>query len=96
MHKKVVELFGRVEKVENRGDDKLRLDLHGEAFALTKLIRRLGEDVEQTDLDQMKRGESTNKTLIGVDLGCTALDFNLKAITGFLTSDDPSFYSARS
>lgn len=90
LHKKVTDLLSRVEKADWR-DQQLRLEEHKEAFALTKLIHRLGEEAQRTDLEQEQDGADTDKVLVGVDLGASALDFTLKATVVYITTGDKSF-----
>jgi hypothetical protein len=71
---------------------KDKQDLEEELFALIKLGHRLGEESERSDVENLKRGQSPNKTLLLIAQGCDLLAFVLTALRNFVDTNDLSFW----
>lgn len=91
MHKKVSAMLDRVKALKESTDKRTRLNLQQEMFALVKLTHRLEEEAAQANLDKMQRGADADKTLLGISLGCKAIDFTLKSLDNFVSTSDRSF-----
>lgn len=76
----------------SRLSPKDKQDLEEELFALTKLAHRLGEESERSDVENLKRGQSPDKTLLLIAQGCDLLAFVLTALRNFVDTNDLSFW----
>jgi hypothetical protein len=89
---KVRSILERVDRL-SRGslDDRMKTDSQEEIFALTKLIHRLQEEAGGSNIDAMKSGHNSNKTLLLVSQGCIAMDFVLSALSSYIDTNDRAF-----
>ena len=71
---------------------KDKQDIDEELFALTKLVHRLGEESQRSDVENSTRGQSRNKTLLLIAQGCDLLAFVLTAVGNFVDTNDLSFW----
>jgi len=75
----------------SRASRSNKLALQEEGFALAKLAHRLQEEAGRDNLERLKRGPSSDKTLLLVAQACIALDFMLTAIDNYLDTGDLAF-----
>ena len=62
-----------------------------EVLALIKQTYDLRHDSAKTDLERMKNGFPTNKTILLINQGCIVLDFQLSALDSYEATHDKSF-----
>jgi len=93
LHTKTTAILHRAEELAkgDSTDNALLNNLHEEIFALTKLVHQLSEDSLRSNLDEMKRGHSFNKTLLLVSSGCEEMNFVLQVLDNFLDTKDRAF-----
>jgi predicted nucleic acid-binding protein len=95
------ELRGQVktilEEVEQKSktglSEKGKLDKQQEILAFTKLIHKLSEEALSSNLDILKGGQNSNKTLLRISMECSALTVVLEALGNFLETGDRDFLS---
>lgn len=92
LHAKTTSILHRVEELMN-GDptDRAILNLEGEMNALHQFINHLGEDSLRSNLDEMKKGHSPNKTFLFVSSGCEEMGFVLDVLENFMDTRDRAF-----
>ncbi|HWW16056.1 MAG TPA: hypothetical protein VN310_15450 [Candidatus Dormibacteraeota bacterium] len=92
LHSRTTSILHRVEELM-RGDptDRAILNLEEETSALHQLINHLGEDTLRSNLDELKKGHSPNKTFLFVSSGCTEMGFVLEALDNFMDTKDRAF-----
>ena len=92
LHSRTTSILHRVEELM-RGDatDRAILNLEEETTALHQLINHLGEDSLRSNLDEVKKGHSPNKTFLLVSSGCTEMSFVLEALDSFMDTKDRAF-----
>ena len=92
LHSRTTSILHRVEELM-RGDptDRAILNLEEETTALHQLINHLGEDSLRSNLDELKKGHSPNKTFLFVSSGCTEMGFVLEALDSFMDTKDRAF-----
>ncbi len=89
---KVQAMSARVQQdAEKKLDPETTLNLREEIFALVKLTTSLRDEANRTNLDILKRGENSNKTLLLISQGCEGLSFVMTALDNFLDTQDRAF-----
>jgi hypothetical protein len=71
---KVTIMLGHVERMSRSGmGEREKIDMLHEILALTKLIYRLGEESQRSNVHINERGLNSNKTLLLITTGCSSL-----------------------
>jgi len=69
-----------------------RLSLSDRLFALTKIVHRLEEQVQEADLQSRQQGHAIDKRLRLIEQGSHEVDSVLKALGNYLDTDDRVFW----
>jgi hypothetical protein len=89
---KTTSILHRVEELM-RADptDRAILNLEEEITTLHQRINHLDEDSLRSNLDEMKKRHSPNKTFLFVSSGCEEMGFGLDALGSFMDTNDRAF-----
>ncbi len=68
-----------------------KLSISEDSLDLTRRVHRLQEGAARTNLEVLKQSGRPNRTLLLVIQGCSAMDFTLIAVSGYLDSGDAIF-----
>jgi|GEM_PF-4432608 len=89
---KVKAMLERVDRLSRSTiNERTKINLQEEIFALTKLIHRLQEEAASSNIDAATRGQDSNKTLLLVSQGCIAMDYVLSALNSYIDTNDRAF-----
>ena len=68
-----------------------RLVLAEELLAIQKLVHRLGEEADDTNVKGLERDRTSTKRLLLVAQGCEGLNFVMAALQNFVETEDQAF-----
>jgi len=90
LHKKVLDLFQRAESAVSL-PPRESLSLQEEILAVSKLLHRLEEESERSNVDGVRKGKQDSRTPLLIAHGAKADDLVLAFLSSWLSTKNPEF-----